>query len=179
MSTTTVYLITKGGKLKEAGEFQNSHGWGPYVWSAVSEKYLGDAAFWLINGGREEGKKFWALWKDARLPAHWKAMMLMTFDWAVVERTRFKEMAEHIRKFVADQKPSGFVNHWPAFAEIMEQHANDKTVMGLCFWGTTLSENKWRTYDEETEKTVDHNFKKKGGEHWFVGRTLRDLERGG
>lgn len=151
MSYTEVYRISNDGKLEAIAELRNSHGFGPFVWSAVSAKYFGDEFGWMAHA-----KEIWPLWEDPRLPKHWSAALLVTYDNAVIEYDKFILIAKMLREFVSDVGKRDRVCHLLEIADLLEK---SKSCKGICFYGTSLSENPWEeTYDFE-----------KGDKHFFVG----------
>jgi hypothetical protein len=170
VSYTTAYLIQSDGATTEIGEFRNSHGFGPFVWSAVSEKYLGKEHGWLLD----DAAKLWPLWKDKRLPRHWRAALLVTYDYAIVEKERFRDIAECLRKFVMDVGLRDRACHFPEISILLDKHAAD-AVLGMCFHGTSITENVWHPWDHDKDEPLKYDLAAPG-KHFFVGASLDESE---
>lgn len=149
MSWATLYVINKNGTFKEVAEFKNSHGFSPAIWGPISEKYLGDYSAWLFSPD-----KLWPLYKDERLPTHWRTVLASTYDHAIIEGKRMKEMAEHFRKFSSETQRPGYVNHLCAIADHLDKLP--ETSIGACFY-VSLGDDLWEGYNV-----------KKGKKHFFV-----------
>jgi hypothetical protein len=89
MSSTSLYAVYKT-KANHLSEYRNGHGSGPAIWDYISEKCFGER-FNMFDTEKEE--KFWALWKDPRLTRNEKAVLLSTYDGAIVEKEFLEEFA--------------------------------------------------------------------------------------
>ena len=168
MSYTTVYLIQLDGAITELKDLPNSHGFGPFVWCAISEKYLGDRLAW--SNIDEDEDKLSAFAYGKQVPRAWRAALLITYDQVVIEKVRFREIADLIRQFVMDVGIRGKVCHLPGIAELLEQHA-EGDVQGMCFYVTSLVGNPWFDYDDKTNESIQYDIKT-GTRHIFVGESL-------
>jgi hypothetical protein len=179
MSYTTPMLVQKNGEILELDDLRNSHGWGPFVWSAVSAKYLGHfsprypESAWLVSD--EARAALWPLWKDTRLPRPWRAALLATYDFAIVERERAKEIAGLLREFVTSVGVRDRACHLLTVADLLEQYAADESVVGMCFKGS-LSEDPWHPWDAEKDERTTYDLKA-SDRHFFVGASLDESDR--
>lgn len=179
MSYTKVYLISTTGELKEIAELSNSHGFAPFIWSVFCKKYFGDQMAWL---NEEIVTKMCALAYDKNVPREWRAALLCTFDWAVVERSRFDEIATLLKCFMysPDVLVGNYVCHIDSIRYLIEQHAKDVDAFGMCFYATSTSDNLWLDYnddgDDETDEEIPYDFKI-GTKHFFVGETLDKVDK--
>lgn len=81
----------------------------------------------------------WPLWKRDDLPAHHRAVLMMTFDTAYVERLHYARAAKDIRHFLSDFPPTpNYVNHWPHLAVLYE---NGPRPPAIGIYHTSVSEN--------------------------------------
>lgn len=152
MSYTTIKALWPGEKHEDLKELSNSHGSAPIVWGELSVRYLGakDRFSWgTLFGGSTEN--LWALYKHLGIPEAYRAVLMMTFDYAYVTKKDYKRAAADIRKFLADfPQPSEYVNHWPAIAELFE---SDPDIPAIGFRCTSVSEDLFQgPWDEEKEE---------------------------
>ncbi len=114
MSYTSVYAVykTKATNLKE---LRNGYGSGSAIWDYIALKLTGkklpmfDKLDW-----------FWPLWKDPRLNDNERAVLLSTYDYAVVEVEYLKEFSKACKK-VSNSIISDTEWTWNHFADIGEQ----------------------------------------------------------
>lgn len=135
MSRTTVMAVWPGDRAERLLELRNSHGTAPVVWNAVAMQYLGFADYAYSRRAEE----VWPLYKRADMPRHQRAVLLMTYDDAIVMRADYKQAAADIRAFLDDFPPrDGYANHWPRIAELFDSNP-DCPAIG--FWMTSVCEN--------------------------------------
>jgi hypothetical protein len=164
MSYTEVYRIGIDKTIETIEEYKNSHGFGPFVWSAISQKYFNDEFGWMSNE-----KEIWPLWKDSRLPIHWRSALLVTYDNAIIEYMYFQEISKYLKLFVSDVGKRDRVCHLLSIAKLIEEST---PCFGFCFYGTSLSDDPWYEYDSEKEEYIQYDFSK-GTKHFFVGESLK------
>ncbi len=116
MSYTSIYrLWPDENRVEEAVELRNSHGSAPIVWGSIMEKYLGVDRFSMGNYDR-----LWPLWKDERLTPEQRAILLLTYDNAMLAKAHYRKCADDIDAFMRQlPTPSEYANHWPAIAEFL------------------------------------------------------------
>lgn len=169
MSYSAAYLIQARG-LKHLAEFRNSWGFGPFVWSPVAEKYLGGSGgSWL-----SEDSKLWPLWKDMRLPRAWRASLLVTYDYAIIEKERFTEIGGYLRQFVTDVGLRERACHLLSIADLLDKHAKARS-RGMCFYGNSIGDDLWHPWDYEKDKPLKYDFSG-DGKHFYVGGALDESE---
>jgi len=170
MSYTTVYLIHTNGAIKEIAPLENSHGFGPYVWNCFCGELLGNIHAWRdLDLVSDEKLESWA--RDKNIPRQGRAALLLVENQAVIEHARFIEIMGLLHKFVMDADNGFSVCHFSKIAELLEQHANDADGLGMCFDPSSLSDNLWFEYDEETDKEIPYDVKT-GTRHFYVGEVL-------
>jgi hypothetical protein len=169
MSYTTPMVIEANGEILALDDLRNSHGFGPFVWNAAAAKYLGDEFGWS-----RRSEELWPLWKDPRLPRAWRAALLVTYDFSIVERARAKEIAGLLREFVISVGTRDRVCHLPAVADLLDALPGD--AIGMCFHGTSITEDWWHPWDDEKEESTTYDLKTET-RHFFVGASLDESDR--
>lgn len=171
-------IITfKDGKPAEYIEFRNAWGGAARVWESLYDLYLKDPAkeydCWLND---KEGR-LWKLIDDGRLPFHAKAVFASTFDRALVTRESFKRYTEDLRLFDSSF-PAGEdrVNHLPSWASSVEEVMKDSEVQAIGFLGTSVGEDLFQDWDEETEEDVPYDLNKED-RHFLVYEWLDSKEK--
>jgi len=89
MSSTSVYAIYKT-KASHIDEYHNGHGSGPAIWDYISMKLTGQE-FQMFG---DDLDSFWKSWKDKRLSRNEKAVLLSTYDNAVIEIKYMEEFSK-------------------------------------------------------------------------------------
>jgi len=144
VSRTTIKLIWPGERHEDGEELPNSWGSAPYVWSALSKRYIGD-----VNWLSRDGEKLWRLWEREDIPLHQRSVLVMTFDRAYIERRDYDRAARDIELFLADFPPNGAVNHWPRIAAILR--SDPAPAVG--FHMTSVTEDPFEgPWNEEREE---------------------------
>ena len=146
MSYTTIKAIWPSEKHEDLEELRNSHGSAPVIWGALCERYLGGRNDWLFNA-----KKLWPLYKNNEVPKCMRAVLMMTFDRAYVERKDYSQAAADIEEFMKiAPPPENHVNHWPHIAELFRSNPDIPAIGLYC---TSVSEDPFQgAWNEETEE---------------------------
>lgn len=95
MSFTTVKDIWPGERHESLEEPHNSYGSAPVVWGELCERYLGGRDQWLFKSNQ-----LWSLYKREDAPACMRAVLMMTFDLAYVEKKDYAKAAADIEEFL-------------------------------------------------------------------------------
>lgn len=147
MSTTTVKAVWPGEKVEDLEKLRNSHGSAPVVWNEMAKRYLGlkDYEYSLRSN------EVWPLYKRADMPTHHRAVLMMTYDDALVMKADYKRAAADIRSFLEDFPTlDGYANHWPRIAEVFD---SEPDCPAIGFHMTSVSEDPFQgSYNEETEE---------------------------
>jgi len=149
MSYSTVMAISPGEQTppEVLKGLRNSHGSALLAWNVMSKRF-GIDDLW---GNPEGMHKLWAYHKDPSLPRYQRAVLMMTFDYAYVRKEHFALAAADIREWIKDFVPDpGFVNHWPAIAEIYESQPDCEAI---AIHQTSVSENPF-DFDLDDEGEV-------------------------
>lgn len=171
-------VIFRGDEMSEAIEYGNSWGGSARIWDAIWDKYMRDHRNpydgWLMNINGERGRQFWQLCNSERLSPHERTVFAFTFDYALICRDDFKAFADDLLQFDKDNptEPER-VNHLPAWARKFAELLEDETVTYVGLHGTSVSENLWNIYDEETDAMV---YTKATDERAFDAFTAREIE---
>ncbi len=175
MSSCKIITFEKG---KPSGEvvYPNSWGGAARIWDAMFNRYLNDDnephKTWLMLGASGISK-LWVLADREDLPRCERAVHAATFDRALVRRENFADFANDLRAFVVDYPVVGKVCHlraWADFVDTCEAEA-------IGFQATTVSDNLWYTYDEETDTTTPYDYNEQN-EHLWVYEYIAQKQDG-
>jgi hypothetical protein len=158
-------IAFKDGKPSEALESRNAWGGAAYVWSCLFDKYLKDPNnqydTWLSERGQG---RLWDLAKKKEIPAFMRAVHASTFDYALVLPKNFQRFIDDLREFARYFGTNGKVCHLETWATFIDQH-RDAEAIG--FYGTSVGENLWFTWDEGKEESVPYDLAS-GDKHFDV-----------
>lgn len=148
MSETTIIYAYPGEKYECGEELKNSWGSATYIWDFMGKTYIPGFSMF-----REDHMKYlWTLWKKRSIPLYRRAVLMMTFDRALVAKENYKRAAADIRAFLSDHNDITVVNHWPRIAEIFESNP-DAPAIG--FWMTSVSSNPfYGGWDDEKQAEI-------------------------
>lgn len=149
MSTLTIKSVWPGEQATALQMLSNSFGGALVVWNELAMHYL-DAKPYEFMSLLE---KLWPLWKREDVPYHHKAVLLMTYDKALVMRANYAQAALDIRAYLKDFPPRGTVNHWGAIAAMFE---SVPACPAVGFWMTSVSEDPFEApWNEELDVAGD------------------------
>lgn len=175
MSRLLVCIVDKSGDVRPHEEYGNSWGGAAYIWSALSRKYLGSSAEWILGKIGD----LWALQKDARLEVCERVALIMTFDGCIVRKENLTRLADHLHAFQCWQLPMepNACCHIDVLADDLIDLQKREDVAGVCFYWTTVAPYPWDVcskhgYDQECDKMCDaeqipYNINK-GIKHWWL-----------
>lgn len=151
MSYSTILKLAPGKPPEDLLELRNSHGSAPVVWNVMCQKYLGAKEF--TYGLYDSLDKLWPKYKDLSIPEHHRAVLMMTYDLAYVEKKNFQRAARDIRQFLKDFPPKqGYVNHWSKIAKVYE---SDPDCEAIGIHQTSVSDNPFE--GEWNEENGDYD----------------------
>jgi hypothetical protein len=128
MSYTTVKAAWPGEKVEDFEELRNGYGSAPVIWNDMYECMYSSKCNLL-----------WPLYKDSEISLHQRAVLVMTYDRALVFKRDYARAAADIRAYLKDfPGKGGGVNHWPRIAEIFE---SDPDVPAIGFQMTSVSDD--------------------------------------
>lgn len=173
MSYSAMYKIPVKGEIETFAEYSNSHGFCSYIWDMMIQKYGLGTSFMMYameNRGTE-----WDFFNSGALERHEQLVMESTFDLAVVPKEMLQELADAYRKFYEETKALGHdrVCHLPKIANDLEKVLK-KNSYGVCFWGTSISDDLWYEWggeDEEGESIPFDISTADRDKYFLVGRT--------
>lgn len=149
-------------------KFPNAWGGAARIWDSLYRRYV-------ANPLDPYDEILWALAKNENLLLAERAVHVATFDRAIIRREHFKQYREHLDRFIElHPAKAGHIDHLPAWA----------SYMGACvaeaigFHGTSVANNLWQEYDEETDEFTpyDLNDPKNEGRHIEVYDWLENLK---
>jgi hypothetical protein len=137
-------------------EFRNAWGLHARIWSSTQHWLGWKEADWLLNLSKpERASEFWALHKNAALPAEDRIVQAATYDRIWIPADLIPRVAAAFRTFALRYPVPGCVDHLNAAADAMEQAAANG-ARGVGFWGTSVADNPWIVYtppfDEESDE---------------------------
>jgi hypothetical protein len=122
MSATIVLSLFPEKELDERcaklAAFGNGWGSGPFLWEQMAKRYLEPGKTWMTNG-----PELWGSLDRPDMPNHHRAVMLMTFRLATIQRQDYLRAADDIREWLDDLPlctPQNLVNNWPKIADLFE-----------------------------------------------------------
>lgn len=150
MSYTTILKITPEKSVETLMTLQNSYGSAPVIWDNLCQDILKLGKHRWFD--MESLDRLWKRWNDLSIVEFKRALLMMTFDMAYVSRSNYHRAARDIRLWL-DEFPvqENYVNHWPKIAEIYESQPDCDAI---AIYHTSVSDNPFITYDNETETEV-------------------------
>jgi len=152
----------KSEEMFSVNKYKNSYGFLAFVWSKLWEKYIGQGN-WIFAPD-----KLWDLQNDARLSRVEKIVLFSTFDYAMVKSKDFKKYADLLDEFLLSHPPSPKqICHLKEIASDIHKLIDDDDIKAIGFYGMSVAENLWVSYDEKTDEEVFYDIET-GNKHWFV-----------
>lgn len=152
----------KDGKPDNSLECPNAWGGAAYIWTALYEVYCKDPLkqydSWLMKPER-----VWELYRRKDIPMNLRRVLISTFDYAVVYPRDFKQFAQDLRAFVTWAGTRNCKCHLLTWADFVEK----STAEAIGFYGTSVAENLWYSYDKDKDESVPYDLKT-GAKHFDV-----------
>jgi hypothetical protein len=172
MSVTTMYLFeAPTWEAKHHAEFGNSWGWAAFVWDSLLGQYFKEIPGVEMRGGWPASslanwKKLWD--PQIKIPMEpWERVVLRaTYDRAIIHVGQFAQVAACLRKFerVHFCPALDGVSHLGdiAFAleELLKVNQGLPRGMAVGFQATSVAQNLWQFYDEETGDSQPYSLEK-------------------
>src|SRR5258707_13060989 len=95
MSYTQINVVKMDGSVVPIKRLTNAHGFVQAVWNRICERFLGNKYAWMHN----DGKDLWALVTSKLMPIHWRAVLSMPSDRAIIEHFLLERAANDLRNF--------------------------------------------------------------------------------
>lgn len=148
-------IVFENGKPAKSAEYRNAWGGAAFIWDCLFNKYLKDPMnkydTWVLGRNMD---KLWNLAERDDVLLFERAIHTATFDRAVIVREHLPRFAQDLRMFV-DAYPSGqrvcHLSHWARFCD---EHPD---VEAIGFHHTSVSENLWYEWEEETEESMPYD----------------------
>lgn len=150
MSYSVLYTIDNNFRMTPYYQFANSWGSGPVVWDTLGGLYEKNLTLEPFV------PRTFALWEAIarqgfKLDLRWFEYNTLLWGNAchVHKREDFEILSQSLLEFQKYVSP-GRVSHLPKSAEILMVLKDDPNVLGVCYYGTSTSENHW--VDRETDQ---------------------------
>jgi hypothetical protein len=142
----------KDGKIDESVRFKNAWGGHAFIWECLYNKYLKNPLIPYDSWLGKNSEKLWKLPERNDLRDFERAVLISTFDYAIVRKKNLRPFMHDLISFetVYKRVESG-VCHLSSYVEWIHSH-EDAEAIG--FYGTSVSENIWRRWNEETEEEI-------------------------
>lgn len=152
-------------------QFQNSWGGAAYIWGALFCKYLRqpeqpDSA-WIFHT-----KAVWDLASRKDIPRAYRAVLISTFDFALVAKENFGQYTKDLKDFQRTLAYPG-VCHLGNWAFALE-HEIPADVSYIGFIGTSVSGGVWSSFDEASDTDIKYDLAS-GTQHFEVYEDLAKL----
>ena len=152
MSYTTIVNIKEDNTNESIIELKNSWGSATVIWSEFCKEYMGiDNKKTILSDSDYD--RLWTKYKDSSIPIHHRAVLMMTYDGAYVDKKDFKRAESDIRKCLFDllyDYDKLAVNHWPKIADVFKK---DQGYHRIGLWCTSVCENPFNgEWNEELEE---------------------------
>lgn len=176
MSHTLLYGITADGEIQPWDRFQNAHGWCPFIWESLCRRYevkrRREASDWRDPDGMDmspysDWGYLWHLHGEGQigLRPHEANVLASTYDRHVVRSDDFNVYARSLEMFHRVYTSPERVDHTQAVAEVVRRMPT--TLMGLCFYPMSVSQDTWYEYNAETDESAQYDFSTRT-DHKFV-----------
>jgi len=179
MSRGTI-IAFRNNEANNALELRNSWLGAAWIWSHVFNEYVKDPNrpydTWMI-GGRD--KELWNTAYNPEIPEYIRAVMASTFDYALIKQENFDKYIGHLKEFCEHYQPQSagpryqeleHSSHLMSWVQFIEQN---RDAQAIGFHATSVTENLWVSYNEETDTEVLYNIAT-GDEHFEVYELLNE-----
>lgn len=141
MSCTTLYGVTKKGKLIEVAEFKNSHRGAMMVWVGLYRNFCDETKRqWEesinIPTREEHFKAIWALFRNPEIPREYRIVLGATFDHVILEQSKINEFIQAVRIFAEDYP----VGHLLRQCDALSNFEKSKRYVGFAWNQTSVGE---------------------------------------
>lgn len=138
MSETWLHGIRRWGEgaCPILESYENSHGSAPVVWNFMTQRFADAESYYHIPD-----EVLWKLAYRKDIPEHYRRVMLMTYDRAVILQADIEQAISDLHRFLDDFVfPSNRVNHWGQIAEDLKTYSSTKKYIGFGFCMTTIGD---------------------------------------
>jgi hypothetical protein len=143
MSIATMYLATKDpDAFDKAVEYRNSHGFGPFVWTSLVEKYKCDS--WVLGEGLTQ---LIEKCNAKELQSHEAFTLVASLGFSYALRDDLLPLADVFDEFVKEFGNERHVCHLGAMAKTMRE-AHEKGWHAVGWYESSLNADRWQNgYD--------------------------------
>lgn len=165
MSYCEICVVESDGKVSPHKEFRNSWGGAARIWHSLAREYLGDKAEWLFDPD-----KLWALQDNEDISPEVRAVLISTFDNAMIKKENFEIMAILYDTFHKTYPVEpGAADHLPAIAAEIRKLIAADNVQAVCFYWTSCGEYPWEVLPDDDEDGEPEPYDiNKHHKHWYV-----------
>jgi len=169
MSSTELIGIKDGKASDVLGEYRNSHLAGSVIWDYIAKNYTRFERM-PISYNEKDLREFWDCWKTADHMPEWaKIVLLSTYDKVYVKRENLGKLIDAFVKF-----DETFPNtHCGSYAKDLK--VNIDKIDGCCWYLTSITDDPWSEWDEETEEYVPYDFSS-GDDHWELFEAMDEVQ---
>jgi hypothetical protein len=157
-------IIFRNGKADSAIEMKNAWLGSAFVWTKLFDKHV--TKRFKYDSWLNEPQRLWDLKDSDKLEKCEKVVLRMTFDNVLIRKEDFSRLTFFISLFETFHDRDGS-SHLPLIRECLNKLSEDESVDAIGFWGTTVCDNPWYSWDEEKEDEVPYDIST-GEEHWFL-----------
>lgn len=170
MSYCELLGFTKDGEMIHLEEYRNAHGWAAYIWASLHRKYMGNTLSYL-----ELALKMEKFLKGDQLLDEEKIALWSTSDQALVTVFEIPTLIRAYKAFLQLHHPGDkWVCHLPQMIKDLRQIADNPENISVVGWyGMSVGDNPWSTYNSETEEYEDYNINT-GTKHNFLSEFLEE-----
>lgn len=176
MSYTEVKIIEANGDVTGFGpEFRNSHGFCPFVWAALCDKYK------VADRMRREGltpsiffgteQQLWRYHQDGTIPLEpWEdATLTATYDNVLIKAADVDYLVASFIRFEKELKSEGRVCHLGEMAKLIAGAKRDiPDILGVAFYGTSLIGDPFWVYNDPDDDGAPLNVLNLVEPYWYA-----------
>ena len=170
MSSCAIITFENGVTHDEI-EYANSWRGSAWIWGVLFDKYLKDPRreydSWL-----NRCDDLWPIWKRDDMPDFERAVLLSTYDKAIIYRENYLKFVRHLREFV-ESHPAAHPVHLTEWAKYIE-HCDSEAIG---FMGTSVTGSLFTDWDQEKDEPIYYNLNT-GDEHFEVYESIESLHSG-
>lgn len=161
MSYTTILGFNEPNKMTEIKELKNSHGIAPLVWGLMYKMFVKKDMEFNSYITSSDYDDLWPIYTDTDIDPQLRAVLIMTYDCAIINKKYYLKMADDIDfflKFFSDYIPSDRINYLPFMAEFFRK---ENSFESIGFNQTSVIENQFLSYvypdNEDEEENEDED----------------------
>jgi hypothetical protein len=166
-------IAFRNNKADREIELRNAWGGHAMVWTVLFDLYLKNPHkeydSWITQSSNDS--PLWKLHRDPRLAECERAVLVSTYDHALIMQKDFERFTAHLREFLAQSAGVVSWSHLPAYDQFICENMD---AQAIGFYGTSVAEDPWREHDEETDEWVQYDLST-GEKHFDVYDVLAEV----